>query len=229
MRNPFSGLWASILRLLNLQPYYPKSLAENLLLNHRDDTIALLDAILKNGDHIRSLKAISTNLMTEMIRSRDVSWISKMSLINSGRLSDEAFELACEDPSLADKVALCQHAPPVLLAKLARSDDWLVKDHVARNPSCPRETAVDLSRDESWLVRESLANNTPYIDLLRMLASDSAAAVRSGVAKNTACPLETRHHLSLDPNKVVRGLADRSLPHEWVPYVQGEMKEAVDA
>ena len=228
MRNPFATLWSSILRLLRREPSQPKSLAENLILNHHDDTVALLDAIIRNGHYTRVLYSVSPVIMTALIKDRDVSWVDKVSIMNSGKMPVEAFEFLVAEKSLSHELAICEYTPPAILAKLGLSSDWAVKDYVARNHNCPKDTAIALSTDESFLVRESLASHTVFIDLLRVLASDGSIAVRAGVAKNKHTPQETRHHLSKDVSKVVAGLVDRSLPVEMVPFVQG-LKEAVDA
>lgn len=225
MTNRFSSLWLRFLSLFSKPK--PRSLAESLMLNHREDTLLLLDRLLQNGAYTSMVRVIPPHVMTVLIQSREIPWIDKVSMINSGKLLPEAFEDAVEDMSLISVVARSEHAPASLLARLATGADWHAKDQVARNPACPEEALVMLSTDESFLVRESVASNlgTP-IAILRLLANDASIAVRAGVAKNSKTPEETRAFLTKDTSKVVAGLADRSIKPSEVPYIQGRLANA---
>jgi len=153
----------------------------------------------------------------EMIETED-GWVCR-----SHDLRSEQWRVAialgakppCRVPGGVKKrmqTALDKRSKPLTLQLLARDEDGIVRQWVARHPSTPVSIIERLAGDEAWWVRGEVARNpnTP-VSIIERLAEDEYWEVCHGVASNPNTPVNILKRLAKSEDVMVRGPALRRL------------------
>lgn len=133
--------------------------------------------------------------------------------ITMDEMKQEVWEEIIQNyPEHHDWIADNQHLPINIMWALAKSEDWHVRERIARRYDAPREILEILSEDEVAYVSSHVGWNIGCpSDILEKLSVSKSPRVREGVAKNRNAPLDILERLARDKGKYVREHAKQSL------------------
>ena len=123
----------------------------------------------------------------------------------------DLYELLWENTNVSFErqiaVAASDVPPEILLADLAKSDDYSVRIRVAQNPNSLPETLAMLAEDTEEYIRSTVASNvsSSYDTLAKLSTSKSSTdSIRWNVAENVNTPPAILTELAKDENDYVR-------------------------
>ena len=99
-----------------------------------------------------------------------------------------------------------------ILKKLAKSEDFWVRIHIAEHPSTPEEVLLDLAKDENYDVARAITHREHIpLKVMSMLAQHPDSQVRLALLQRDDVPESVLFILLYDEDRVVRKEALRVL------------------
>ncbi|MGB5636857.1 MAG: HEAT repeat domain-containing protein, partial [Waterburya sp.] len=202
------GIFEVILEQLKANPHTFSTTLDKLveskkslyLAQYPKTSLATLEQLSKHENHeVRLEVAANSNTSIEVLKEllNDPGERVRLAAENNPTMSEYqgALKLQAADTKASKNI----------LKKLAKHQNYEVRQEVAKNTTTPTDVLISLAEDDNEKVRLAVATNSnTTIEVLGNLAEDDNEKVRLAIATNSNTTIEVLENLAEDDNEEVR-------------------------